>query len=628
MRATYPSTIDRLLDRWGDHHPDRVAHLVHDADRLTYGQWSARARAVAARLSDHGVRAGARVALAFPREAALDFAVCLAAVHRLGAVAVLVSPDDRTSRRRVLTAAVNCEFLISPEDAAEDYPGVRMLVVKELLDGVDEEARTGDAPQPAAEPDAVATVVFTSGTTGTPKAVAMTHRDIMYAARPSAITAGPADEVLLHAFPLFVPVGQWATQVPLLRGVTGIRASEFDPATFLRLVEKYRVTESAMVPATAAAMAGLLDGDRPDTSSLRRLTIGSARCPVPALEALRALFPAATVVIDYSSTESGWAGTMLEYGPGYEPGAVGFANPGSAVRVVGEDERILAPGEVGVVELRIPPNLPARFYLDDPQATAATFRGDWVRMADLGQLDERGCLHLVARTREFVNISGQKVSCPEVERVLESFPGVREAAVFPVSDPILGEDLGAAVQAARAVEPEGLRRHAADRLAPYQVPSHVMVLVDLPRTPSGKVDKEALGEMMAARLAPTQEMDAAGPAPTSDVDVTRPTSEVDVARALQHAITRVTGSEEVALGSSFAELGLSSVEVIRVYHKLGESLGGDLDIVLMFEPVPLARLAEMIAEQSVAEQSVAEQSVAEQSGSGSGTSVLPGSADA
>ncbi|GAB3986357.1 AMP-binding protein [Plantactinospora veratri] len=616
MRATYPSTIDRLLDRWGELHPDRVAHLVHDAARLTYGQWSARARAVAARLSDHGVRARTRVALAFPRDAALDFAVCLAAVHRLGAVAVLVSPDDHASRRCALTTAVNCEFLIGPDDVAEGYPGVRTLVVKELLDGVDEKARAGDAPRPAAEPDAVATVVFTSGTTGTPKAVTMTHRDIMYGARPSATTAGPADEVLLHAFPLSVPVGQWATQVPLLRGVTGIRAPEFDPATFLRLVEKYRVTETAMVPATATAMAGLLDGDLPDTSSLRRLTIGSARCPVPALEALRALFPAATVVIDYSSTESGWAGTTLEYGPGYEPGAVGFANPGSAVRVVGEHEQVLAPGEVGVVELRVPPGLPARSYLDDPQATAATFRGDWVRMADLGYLDERGCLHLVARTREFVNISGQKVSCPEVERVLESFPGVREAAVFPVSDPILGEDLGAAVQAVQALDPADLRRHAADRLAPYQVPSHVMVLADLPRTPSGKADKEALAEMMAARLAPTHDIGAAGPAPADDVDSARPTPGVEVARALHDAVARVTGSAEVALGDSFAELGLSSVEVIRVYHKLGESLGGDLDIALLFEPVPLARLAELIAEQGVAEQGT------------SGTAVPPGSVDA
>jgi acyl-CoA synthetase (AMP-forming)/AMP-acid ligase II len=547
-----------------------VAHLVHGAGRLTYRQWQRDAAAVAAALAERGVGPGTRVALAFRRGSVPGFAACLAAVHRLGAVALLLPADDDGPERVELLRLGRCELALTsgPPDRLLPGAGIPVLDADDLL-----AADPADAPPSAAEPDGIATVVFTSGTTGTPKPVAMTHRDIMVGARSAGPAAEPA--VLLHAFPLSVPVGQWAVHVPLLRPAVSVALPELDPATFLQLVEDYRATETAIVPAVAAAMADLAGTATPDVSSLRTVTVGSARCPLPALRTLRSLFPDATVVIDYSSTESGWAGTTLEYGPDYIPGAVGWPNAGSAVRVVDEDGDPLPPGLTGVVELRLPPGVPPRRYLDDPALTAETWRGRWVRMADVGRLDARGCLHLTARKQDFVNLSGRKVSCPEVEEVFEAFPGVPEAAAFAVDDPILGEDLGVAVVADGDVREEDLRRHAADHLAAYKVPSTIEVVEKLPRTRSGKVRKQELVELVRRRR-----------------ERRRGTGGAAVLAELRRAVTEVTGTPDPPADRTLLDLGLSSIDVIRVHRKVADALDADLDITVLLGFGTLAELAE------------------------------------
>jgi long-chain acyl-CoA synthetase len=561
-----PSTVDRLLDERARRMPDRVAHVVHGSTRLTYGQWRRDAAAVAVALADRGVRRGTRVGLVFPRATVPGFATCLTAVHRLGAVAVLVPADDTGPERDELLRMSRCEVAVAAGVPGGTLAGIPVLDAEALRT-----ADPGQAPPSAADPDDIATVAFTSGTTDTPKAVAMTHRDIMVGADAADAAAEPV--TLLHAFPLSVPVGQWAAQLPLLRPATAVALAEFDPATFLQLVETYRATQTAVVPAVAAAMAGLIGTSTADVSSLRRVTIGSARCPQPALEAVRALFPDAKVEIDYSSTESGWAGTTLEYGADYVPGAVGRPRTGSAVRVVDEDGEPVPVGETGIIELRLPHGVPPRHYLDDPAATAATFRGRWVRMPDVGRLDEQGCLHLTARTRDFVNLSGRKVSCPEVERAFESFPGVVEAAAFGVEDPILGEDLGVAVVATGDVREEDLRRHASQRLASYKVPSTITVVPELPRTRSGKVRKQQLVER--ARRGRRRDTEPGGATLT----------------ALRRAVAEVTGTADPPADRTLGELGLTSIEVIRVHHRVAVALDTDIEVTALLGSFTIAELA-------------------------------------
>lgn len=566
------STIDRLLDWWADRYPERAAHVVPGVGELTYARWRSRTGSAAAGLLARGVRPGTRVALAFQRRTIADFAVCLTAVHRLGAVAVLLPADGGDEDLGRLIAVSRSDALVVPRTETAPQSGLDVPVLA-LEDLEQSERRT---VRSAASPDDVATAVFTSGTTGEPKAVAMRHRDITHEldVRMPAFTNGGPVGTLLHAFPLSVPVGQWAAQAPLLRGLRAVAMPEFNPSSFLDLVDEYEVTETAMVPAMAAAIRDLATKRRPRAAALRRVTIGSARCPLPVLRTVRDLFSGAAVVVDYSSTESGWAGTAVEYHDGFQPGTVGQPHPGCAVRIV-DDEGVPVPaGHVGNVELRLPPHIPPRFYLDDPVATASTFRGRWVRMADLGWVGVDGCLHLTARTKDVVNIGGRKVSCPEVEHVFEDFPSVREAAAFALDDSILGEELGVAVIADGDVDVEDLRRYAAVRLSAYKMPSRIVLADRFPRTRSGKVRKDRLAGLIVRSVPVAQDR--------------------NVETALIGAVHEVLDSDDVRAEQSLIELGASSVDVIRIYHRVTEAMGVEFDVALMFDPAPLTELARRI----------------------------------
>jgi acyl-CoA synthetase (AMP-forming)/AMP-acid ligase II len=558
--------MDRLLDEWADHQPNRVAHIVAGGETMTYGEWRRRSHAVAATLSRRGVGRGHTVALAFPRERITDLAVCLTAVSRLGAIAMLLPVDERPAELLRLTSVCRPDRIIAAEPVVADLraAGLTAVTVAELADT--EHA----APRSVADPAEVATVVFTSGTTGVPKAVAITHHDVV-----SNLGEHRHGGTLLHSFPLSVPVGQWAALAPL-RALRCVTLPTFEPRAFLELIDAHQVTETAAVPALAVAMGAVvrdLADARPKAAFLERVTIGSARCPASALHILRNLFPRARIVVDYASTESGSAGTSIDFTPSLEPGNVGRPHPGSAVRIVAENGEEASPGEVGVVELRLPPGIPPRHYVGDPDATAHTFRGRWVRMADIGYLDGE-LLHLTGRTVEFANLSGRKVSCMEVEQAFESHPAVSEAAVFPVADAILGEELAAAVVADPSAPIDELRRHVGARLAAHKVPSRIHVVDILPRTRSGKVRKNELAQLLPS----------ASVAPNSDVEA-----------VLRAAVAEVTGEPVPAGAVLLSDLGVSSVQLIRTYHKVTETLATDFDLDLLLRPEPLPALAEHIA---------------------------------
>jgi acyl-CoA synthetase (AMP-forming)/AMP-acid ligase II len=560
-------TMDRLLDEWADHQANLVAHIVAGGETMTYGDWRRRSHAVAATLSRCGVGRGHTVALAFPRERITDLAVCLTAVSRLGAIAMLLPVDERPTELLRLTSVCRPDRFIAAEPVVSDLraAGLTAVTVAELADT--EHA----APDPVADPADVATVVFTSGTTGVPKAVAITHHDVV-----SNLGERRHGGTLLHSFPLSVPVGQWAALAPL-RALRCVTLAEFQPRAFLELIDAHQVTETAVVPALAVAMGAVVRnsaGAQPKAAFLERVTIGSARCPASTLHILRNLFPRARIIVDYASTESGSAGTSIDFAPNVEPGTVGRPHAGSAVRIVAENGQEARRGEEGVVELRLPPGTPPRHYVGDPDATADTFRGRWVRMADVGYLDDRGLLHLTGRTVEFANLSGRKVSCTEVEQTFESHPAVSEAAVFPVADAILGEELAAAVVAEPSTPVDELRRHVGARLAAHKVPSRIHVLDALPRTRGGKIRRNELAQLLQS-------------APVA--------SRSEVEAVLRAAAGEVTGEPVPAGPVLLSDLGASSVQLIRIYHKVAEALAADFDLDLLLRPEPLPALAQYIA---------------------------------
>lgn len=545
---------------------------------MTFGQWRDRSMGVAAALAMRGVGPGSRVALRFGRSAIAEMAVALVAVHRLGAAAVLLPVDDDADGYRRMADASRPDAVIAP-DAVGAPPGIEAPTWP-----FDELEAGSFEVEPASQStsDGLATVVFTSGTTGFPKGVTISHADVGYDLRLAPLP----DEVtgaLLHSFPLSVPVGQWAVLGPVLRGVRTVTLPEFDPRIFLALIDEYDITETAMVPAIAVALRDVPENALPRAEKLHRIIVGSARPPQAALTVLRRLFPAAELSVDYNSTEAGCAGTSVRCDENFVLGCVGLPYRGTRVRIVDDEDRPVTPGSVGRVQLAVPPGAPTRSYLDDPETTAATFVDGWVRMGDLGRIDEQGRLHLTGRTTEWINLSGRKVSCLEVERAFEEHPSVSEAAAFAVNDEILGEELCVALTATELLGEDELRRHAAGLLAAHKVPTRVMVVESLPRTRSGKIRKDQLPRMLAAQ-----------------VRTRGATSDEGLEAVLLRVTREVLQAEEVTGQSSLFDLGASSIEIFRIYGALAEHLGADFDVAFLFAPEAISDVAKRIEASSAA----------------------------
>ncbi len=495
--------------------PDRPALRVAAADgasSMTYAEWDRRSNAVARALHGAGVAAGDRVALFVGNDCAALYQVAYFAVLKAGAVAVPINP--RVARREL-------EYMVADSGATAIVAGPgeldraralsasaagssdrRVLIIGPGACGPGEGDVDGYLGGEDAEfqievgPDDLADILYTSGTTGRPKGVAATHR--------SALVSHPLMPVdkpisLLHAIPLATFLGTHGTQTLCLRlAVTNLLLPSFDAGRFAGLIESQRPAWIVMVPAHALLLieSGLLETI--DTSSVRMLIYGSAPMPHHAVQALAAAFPRATLMNGYGLTEGGTSVVTMPPGEALRrPGSVGRPVETDVVRVLDDGGEVVAAGVIGEVAIKVEAG--QRFYHNDPEATAATWRGDWVQSGDLGYFDEDGFLYLVDRKKDVVVRGGYNVSSIEVESALHEHPDVIEAAVVGVPHPVLGQDVAAVVRlrpgAALDVASAGV--FLAERVADYKRPRRLVTSSDpLPRTPMGKLDKAALRQML------------------------------------------------------------------------------------------------------------------------------------
>ncbi|MFC7721384.1 class I adenylate-forming enzyme family protein [Nonomuraea recticatena] len=351
-------------------------------------------------------------------------------------------------------------------------------------------------------PGDLAQILYTSGTTGRPKAVGASHANLTHdrALRPNRRRFAHSTR-LLHAF----PIGTNAAQAMLMNALdahpTVMTLPTFTAARFARLIESHAVGTVFVVPSMASELLNHGAHERHDLSSV--VLLGSAAAALPPALSLRlsAAFPNATLVNYYTSTEAAPAQTVMVFDKD-RPAALGRAGFGSALRVTGEDGRRLPPGEVGEIWLRSA--AAPRSYIGGRTAGSSgegsgggVFREGWVRMGDLGYLDRDGYLYLVDRESDVVKSGAFKVSTLQVEAALYEHPGVAEAAVVGVEHPVLGTALAAAVvPRGPDLSVTALRAFLADRLARHEIPHRVLVVADLPRNRSGKVVKEELRAMI------------------------------------------------------------------------------------------------------------------------------------
>ncbi|GAB4057564.1 class I adenylate-forming enzyme family protein [Catellatospora paridis] len=472
-------TVPGLLAWRRARNPSDVAIEVAGVDTLTFTQWDDAATAVAAALRAKGLAPGAPVGLVFAGRDWTSFAVAYCGVQRAGAVAVPLPDQLPPARLSQLLAGCGADLVINGRGDVD-------ALVETGMPDADRLAAAD--PLDAARPGEIAQILFTSGTSGQPKAVAATHANLTDGAliHPKRLALAHSRR-FLHAF----PIGTNAAQTMLVNALTArpsaLTLPRFTPRRFAaRLPE---VGTVFLVPATAIELleSGALDGV--DLSGVH--LVGSTAAPLPPAVALRLnqAFPNAAIVNHYTSTEAAPAHTNMVFDPA-RPDAVGRVTTG-AVRITDADGGPVPDGEVGHVWLRSPH---ARRYLGDETATRDTFRDGWVRMGDLGRLRD-GFLFLSDRDSDVVKSGAYKISTLEVEAALHEHPGVAAAAVVGVPHPVLGARLAAVIVPrpdAADVGLPGIRAFLAERLADHQLPGDLLVLDQLPRNDAGKVLKRQL----------------------------------------------------------------------------------------------------------------------------------------
>lgn len=497
------TVLDEVLREAASRFPRRVA-VVHDELRLTYGALDGLVEEVAAGLARAGVGPGDLVALVLPSGA--EYVVACLGLARLGAITTGVNPRYTPSERRKVLDRAGPDVVIATEDLAEGLdrgPGIRCIPASST-DGLWRDLRCARDPLPLVPvaDGAVETVVFTSGTTGTPKGACFTARQIR------AITATDTGGAWGTGGPQLVPTGLghvgFMTKLAghLTLGSTMHLLTRWRAADALRVTAEERMPYAGGIAAQIALMLQVPDFDRYDLSAVKGLIAGGGPSPPALVCEARQRF-GVPYSIRYSSTESGGQGTMTAWdAPDSEVlGTVGRPRPNVELEIRSTTDGARQPArEVGQVCLRSPMVMAG--YWRDPEATAAALDPDgWLRTGDLGWMGEDGCLRLAGRISEMYIRGGYNVFPLEVEAVLLDHPAVASVCMVPRPDPVMGE-IGVAVIVPRpgASRPtlEELRSFAGERLAAYKLPEAVRVVDALPLTGMDKVDRRALAATEAA----------------------------------------------------------------------------------------------------------------------------------
>jgi acyl-CoA synthetase (AMP-forming)/AMP-acid ligase II len=477
--------LAEILDAPAAARPDRPAIVVGD-ESWTFERLHEAVASATTTLAARGVGRGRRVPLVATSSPLSVIAVLAAA--RLGAAAAALNPQLTAEELEALVRLANLtEVGVSPRSHAAPLvaalgPGGTVLTETELPG-----PRRGEPlPAPLGQGEDDALVLFTSGTTGLPKAVPMSQATLTGRIRswsgPFDAAAPPA--VRLMCVPMFHVGGLLGLLMSLYSGHTTVIQPRFDAGEWLALVERHRVSAVFVVPTMLGRILDHPDFGRGDLGSLRSISYGAAPAPPDLVARATDALPHVAFTNVFGQTETLGAYTMLSAEDHRDPvrrTSVGRVLPGTEIRVVDPDSGEDVPeGERGELWVRSTQNVSP----------------GWLRTGDIARLDDAGYVFPVGRLSDTINRGGEKLGPVEVEAVLRSHPAVADAAVAGVPDSDLGERVGAAVVASLPVTPDELTAHCGRHLARFKVPD-VLVLVDrIPYNDLGKISRRAVAGLI------------------------------------------------------------------------------------------------------------------------------------
>ena len=519
---------EELLSRSAERDPDRVA-LVVQGKRTSYAEFHAESERFAAALVSHAeFRNGERCVLFIDNR--LEAAIGVFGTLRAGGIFSIINPTTKADKLAYVLNNCEASVLVTQaallpvaRAAAAQAASVRRIIVVDADeigegDGISwtefmaaAPARLDSAPR-GIDID-LAMLVYTSGSTGQPKGVMMTHRNMVFAA--TSITTyleARADDVILSVLPLAFDYGLYQLLMCVMMGSTLVLEKSFAfPQKILPMLASEKVTGFPLVPTMAALIVQLRNFKPEWAASVRFLTNTAAALPPAHIQKLQDLFGQARVYSMYGMTESKRCTWLPPAQLAQRPDSVGIAIPGTEVWVADDAGKPVAANVVG--ELVVRGGHVMQGYWRNEEATAKTLKAGrypWEKVlhtGDLFRMDEDGFCYFVGRKDDIIKSRGEKVSPKEVENVIYALAGIKEAAVVGVPDEVLGRALKALIVKADDVEIEAreIIAHCLSRLEDFMVPRLIEFREALPKTNTGKIRRSVLQAEAEGRTLPGDE---------------------------------------------------------------------------------------------------------------------------
>jgi acyl-CoA synthetase (AMP-forming)/AMP-acid ligase II len=518
------TTSNDALEHFARLTPQKTA-IVDQRGRLSYRDYELRAKHLASYFLELGLTSEDVIAIQLPNWS--EFPVALSAAMLVGipfcqfhsdfrhrevefvlrfteATAIVIPHEFRRFNHLAMIEELRPKLpklkhiLVVGHDVPADYFDVRGFLERLSGSPINEQVLRERRPKP----NALQRTAFTSGTTGDPKAVLHIHNTSNYMCR--VLNDGQRitrDSVFLTFLPVGLNWGLGCVCQALFAGCTLVLQDVFRAEETLALIQREKVTHFCCAPAHLVALLGVADFDKYDLSSLQMSMTGGASCPIEVIREVQARLPGKLLEM-YGMLEVGsQSQTTYDEDPEAVCGLVGKEQPGMQLKAIDAEGKDCPPGAPGEVLTRGPSVMVG--YYNNPAANEKAFSGDgWFHTGDVGVFDERGYLKIVGRTKEMIIRGGANIYPREIEEALYEHPKVRDAAVVGLPDPRLGERVCACIVTREgehmdfAEVVEFLRR----RVATYKLPEHLVLLDELPRTPTGKVQKTPLRQIALDKL--------------------------------------------------------------------------------------------------------------------------------
>jgi acyl-CoA synthetase (AMP-forming)/AMP-acid ligase II/acyl carrier protein len=596
--------VNELIRVQVERNPDAIAIRAPGRLPLSYGGLYHQIGTTFQVLRNCGVGHNARVAIVLPNgpEMATSF---LGVVS--GAASAPLNPNYTLQEFTFYLQDLKARALIvqsdmdSPARAAAHACGIPVL---ELSPSLQAEAgvftlvsSSPDSPVPdgPAQPQDIALVLHTSGTTSKPKIVPLIQTALATSAHNIRCSLGlsPADSCL-NIMPLFHVHGLVAALLSSLAAGASVTCTPgFLAPSVLDWIEEYRPTWYTAVPTMHQAILSRVSArtDLPLRTSLRFIRSCSSALPPQLMAALENAFDV-PVIEAYGMTEAAHQIAINPLPPGRrKPGSVGLAT-GPEVAILDPSGRFLPAGRTGEIVIR--GTTVTRGYEDNPEANRSAFFEGWFRTGDEGLLDEDGYLRLTGRIKEIINRGGEKISPREVDEVLLDHPAVAQAVAFSIPDPQLGEEIAAAVvlRTGTAVSENQLQEFAAGRLADFKVPRRVLIVPEIPKGPTGKMQRIGLAEALGMNpfLQHRPENKAAFKPATTQAEL--------LLAGIWGAVLKM---DQISIEDSFIDLGGDSILAAQIIARVRSAVQVELSLRDFFARPNIAGMARVIEDKLAGE---------------------------